>query len=313
VPSTQRRQAHSGQVLSISVLVGVLAVALGTVTVVSIYLNRVSSTLESMARTEPLAGYAGRPEKVLPQEGGLAPIDYLVMVAGEDDTLLSVHLVRLSGSRQDLTMIGIPSDLLVPYEPGSPQQTLADVYRQGGDAVARQIELLFGVPTDHQIKVGLDGLSEVVEALGGLDGVPGVDSDPDGRDLLRYVAAAGDGPERVDRAAQIAQAITHRLGMVYAVTNPVEFDAVLKALERCTLVDSNLTVDEFEATLMESSVRADEMGSVTLATIVTADGRMAVPHHLAKLRKAMDADTLAALATPILPSAAPSAQSTPRR
>jgi len=313
VPSTQRRQAHSGQVLSISVLVGVLAVALGTVTVVSIYLNRVSSTVESMARTEPLAGYAGRPEKAVPQEGVLAPIDYLVMVAGEDDTLLSVHLVRLSGSRQDLTMIGIPADLLVPYEPATPQQTLADFYRQGHDAVARQVEMLFGVPTDHQIRVGLDGLSEVVDALGGLDGVPGVAQDPDGRDLLRYVAAAGNGPARVERASQVAQAILHRLGMLSAVTNPVEFDAVLKALENCTLVDSNLTVEEFEATLMESGVRADEMGAVTLKTITTGDGRMAVPHHLAKLRKAMDADTLAALATPISPSQAPSASPSPHR
>ncbi|MDQ7992945.1 MAG: LCP family protein [Propionicimonas sp.] len=301
----QRRETHSGQVLSISVLVGVLAIALGTVTVVSLYLDRVSSTVESMARTEPVAGYEGRPEKALPREGSAAPVDYVVMVAGPDDTLLSVHLVRLSGSRQDLTMIGIPSDLLVPYDPGQPQQTLAEFYRQGDDAVVKQVELLFGVPTDHQIKVGLDGLSEVVEALGGVDGVPGAGKATDGGDLLRYVAAAGDGPGRVDRVSEVAQALIQRLGMVHAMTNPGQFDTVLKALENCTLVDSNLTVSEFESTLMESSVRADEIGSVTLATIVSGDGRMAVPSHLAKLRKAMGADTLAELAEPIAPSASP--------
>lgn len=301
----RRRQTGSAQVLSISVLVGVLAIALGTVTVVSLYLNRVSATVEEMGRTAPLRGYEGRPQKAPHPAGATAPIDYLVLVAGEDDTLLSVHLVRLSGSRRHLTMIGIPSDILVPYEPGHSQQPLAEFYADGSDAVVKQVELMFGVPTDHQITVGLDALSELAQALGGLDGIPGLDGTTDGGALLRHVAAAGDGPGRVERASQVAQAMIQRLGMFDAMTNPGQFDALLTALARCTHVDSNLTVAEFEATLMESSVRADEIGSVTLATIVGDQGRMAVPSHLAKLRKAMDADTLAELAAPIAPSGRP--------
>lgn len=300
VPSTRRRQARSGQVLSISVLVGVLAVALGTVTVVSIYLNRMSSSVESMARAEPLGGYDGRPEKAAPKAGSSPPVDYLVMVADEHDELLSVHLVQLSGSRQNLTLVGLPSDLLVPYGPGQPQQTIASYYRGGTAAVAQQIELLLGVRTDHQVRLGLDGFSGVANALGGLDGLDG--QARSGRDLLNHVAAAEDGPGRVERVSEIVQLTMQRLGMMHAVTNPVQFDNVLRALEDCTLVDSDLTVDEFEATVMESSVRADEIGAVTLASTPTAGGRMALPGHLAKLRKAIATDNVSALARPIAPT-----------
>ena len=63
---SHRRRSRSGNVLSICVLAGVLVVAFGTVTVVSLYLSRVSATVESMARSEPLGGYEGRPEKAVP-------------------------------------------------------------------------------------------------------------------------------------------------------------------------------------------------------------------------------------------------------
>ena len=45
---SHRRRSRSGNVLSICVLAGVLVVAFGTVTVVSLYLSRVSATVESM-------------------------------------------------------------------------------------------------------------------------------------------------------------------------------------------------------------------------------------------------------------------------
>ena len=90
--------------------------------------------------------------------------------------------------------------------------------------------------------------------------------------------------------------------MLHAMTNPGQFDRVLRALEECTLVDSDLSVDEVAGTLLESTVRADEIGAVTLATTVSEPGRRAVPNHLAKLRKALQEDTIAALGEPIAAS-----------
>lgn len=295
---THRRRSTSGNTVSIGVLAVVLVVAFGTVTAVSLYLSRVSATVESMARAEPVGGYDGRPKKAsaeIPTEN--PALDFLVLVTDEHGALLSAHVAHLSSSRRDLTIVGLPSDLLVPYGPGQPQQSLAAYYADGSDALVQQVELLLGVPTDHQVRIGLEGFSGVVDALGGLDGLDGHTAD--GRDLLRYVSDAEDGPTRVERVSEVVRATMQQLGMVHAMTNPGQFDRVLRALEECTLVDSDLTVSEFESTLLESGVRADEIGAVTLATTVSEPGRRAVPNHLAKLRKALRDDTVAALAEPI--------------
>lgn len=294
---THRRRSRSGNAVSIGVLATVLVVAFGTVTAVSLYLSRVSSTVESMARAEPVGGYEGRPQKASAEIPTEHPaLDFLVLVTDERDQLLSAHVAHLSASRRDLTIVGLPSDLLVPYGAGQTQRTLASYYAHGSGALVQQVELLLGVPTDHQVRIGLDGFSGVVDAVGGLDGL---DGQADGRDLLRYVAEAEDGPTRVARVSEVVRATLQQLGMVHAVTNPGQFDRVLRALEECVLVDSDLTVAEFESTLLESSVRADEIGAVTLATTVSEPGRRAVPNHLAKLRKALRDDTVATLAQPI--------------
>ena len=295
---THRRHSRSGNILSIGVLAGVLVVAFGTLTAVSLYLSRVSSTVESMARVEPVAGYEGRPEKAVVPTANTPALDLLVLVTDENDQLLSAHVAHLSASRRDLTILGLPSDLLVPYGPGQPQQTLAAYYAEGSGELAQQVELLLGVPTDHQVRIGLDGFSGVVDAVGGLDGLgEGVTS---GREVLGYVGDAPDGPTRVERISEVVRATIQQLGMLHAMTNPGQFDRVLRALEECTLVDSDLSVDEFESTLLESRVRADEIGAVTLATTVSEPGRRAVPNHLAKLRKALQEDTIAALGEPIV-------------
>ncbi len=298
---TQRRHSRSGNTVSISVLAAVLVVAFGTVTVVSLYLSRVSSTVESMARAQPVGGYEGRPKKAAAEDrdGNLA-LDFLVMGTDENDQLLSAHVAHLSASRRDLTIVGLPSDLLVPYGPGQSQRTLAEYYADGVDAFAQQVELLLEVPTDHQARVGLEGFSGVVDALGGLDGL--AEPADDGRELLHYVSEAEDGPTRVQRVSEIVRATMQQLGMLHAVTNPGQFDRVLSALEACTLVDSDLTVSEFETTLLESSVRADEIGAVMLDTRVADAGRKAVPNSLAKLRKALREDTVPTLGEPIAAS-----------
>lgn len=295
---THRRRSGSGNALSIGLLAAVLVVAFGTVTVVSLYLSRVSATLESMARAQPVAGYEGRPQKASAELAtGNPTLDFLVLVTDERGELLSAHVAHLSSSRRELTIVGLPSDLLVPYGPGQPQRTLAAYHADDAGALVQQVELLLGVPTDHQIRIGLEGFSGVVDALGGLDGLAGHATD--GRGLLRYVAEAEDGPTRVARVSEIVRATMQQLGMVHAVTNPGQFDRVLRALEECALVDSDLTVAEFESTLLDSSVRAEEIGAVTLATTVSEPGRRAVPNHLAKLRKALRDDTVAIMGEPL--------------
>ena len=83
--------------------------------------------------------------------------------------------------------------------------------------------------------------------------------------------------------------------MTHAMINPPRFDAVLRALEHCTQIDSQLTSDELEATVMETSVRAEDIGEYLLPTVPVKDGRTAVPRGLVALRKALAADSLSTL------------------
>ena len=296
VPSARQRsrRARAGQLLPICVLAGVLIVAMGTVTAVTVYLGRLSSTVDSMAKAAPLESYEGRPDKPLGQDA-TAPVDFLLLVSDSDHRLLSVHLVNLSGSRQELTLVGLPSDLLVASGPRKPLRTLADLYRQDAHELARHVELLLGVRTDHQVQLAVEGFSTVVDALGGLEQMAAAPADghagPDG-----YLASAPDAPARAERVAQLVRGTMVRLGMVDAMSNPVQFDNVLRALEHCTLVDSNLTTAELEATLMESSVRSEEMRSYVLPSVEGKAGRTAVPADLAALREALAADQVASLA-----------------
>jgi hypothetical protein len=86
---THRRRSRSGNAVSIGVLATVLVVAFGTVTAVSLYLSRVSSTVESMARAEPVGGYEGRPQKASAEIPTEHPaLDFLVLVTDERDQFL---------------------------------------------------------------------------------------------------------------------------------------------------------------------------------------------------------------------------------
>ena len=105
----RQRKARKGHLLSITVLTGVIVMTLGAVSAVSVYLNRLGSSVEAMAQAAPLSDYAGRPQK-RPQPNGV-PLDYLIMVTDGSGELASVHLVHLSASREKLTLVGVPSDL----------------------------------------------------------------------------------------------------------------------------------------------------------------------------------------------------------
>ncbi len=291
VPSD--RQRYNTQLLPLSLLAGVLIVALGTVSLVAIYLNRVSASVGAMARSAPVESYEGRPEKTAPSPGSMAPLDYLVLVADADHNLVSVHLVNLAGSRQELTLVSLPSDLLVSSGPRRAHRTLADLYQDSGvQDVTREVEQLLGVRTDHQAQVAVDGFTMVVEAMGGLEEVADA---PAEADPTAYITAAPDSPGRAERVSGVFRSTLERLGMTHAMINPPRFDAVLRALEHCTQIDSQLTSDELEATVMETSVRAEDIGEYLLPTVPVKDGRTAVPRGLVALRKALAADSLSTL------------------
>lgn len=78
-------------------------------------------------------------------------------------------LVSIDPATHDVAMISIPRDFWVPIR-GVGYQKIDVAYEVGGIGLARStIESLFGVKVDYYAWVGLSGLVQVIDTLGGVD------------------------------------------------------------------------------------------------------------------------------------------------
>ncbi|MBV8716442.1 MAG: LCP family protein [Chloroflexi bacterium] len=78
-------------------------------------------------------------------------------------------LVSIDPANADVAMISIPRDFWVPIA-GYGNQKIDVAYEVGGIALARStVERLFGVKIDYYAWVGLNGLVQVIDTLGGVD------------------------------------------------------------------------------------------------------------------------------------------------
>jgi LCP family protein required for cell wall assembly len=78
-------------------------------------------------------------------------------------------LVSIDPTTHDVAMISIPRDFWVPIR-GYGYQKIDVAYEVGGIGLARStVESLFGVKIDYYAWVGLSGLVQVIDTLGGID------------------------------------------------------------------------------------------------------------------------------------------------
>jgi LCP family protein required for cell wall assembly len=117
------------------------------------------------------------PEETAP--GPLLPNRrFNVLLLGSDNDLKfpsnavltqAMILVSVDPSGPDVAMISIPRDFWVPIA-GVGSQKIDVAYEVGGIALARStVERLFGVKIDYYAWVGLSGLVQVIDTLGGVD------------------------------------------------------------------------------------------------------------------------------------------------
>ena len=272
--------------LAVGILIGVVAVSIGTVALITVYMNRIEMAAERLRRVEPLASYQGRPAAV--GVDGVAAVNYLVMTTGEDGRLESALIAHLSASRRNLTLIALPTNLLA--DDGSGRMTLSASYLLDPLRTARAVESLTGVRMDHQVHIDLGGFRMVVDRLGGIE-VAGTRLT--GTAVIDHLDGASDPRERSVRTAELLQGALARSSLGTSITEPDRFDKVLDALTPCIVVDSGLTADEIQSTLVESRVHADEIATWPLATTAAVSfGVEADPADLADLREALVTDNL---------------------
>lgn len=278
--------------VAIGILIGVVAISVGGAALLTVYLNRIGDAAENLNRVDGLAAYDGRPEPVVVD--GTNAINYLLMTADEQGDLQAVVIAHLSATRRDLTLVALPSDLLA--DDGTGTVTLAASFASDPRRTARAVETLTGARMDHQVQLGLDGFSRVVDILGGVDLGKGR---LDGAQVLATLEATSDPLSRSLLTAQMLKGAMSEANMGAAITDPNRFDKVMDALTPCLVVDSQLTGDEIRSTMVESRVRSDQVEAWPLATTTAvAGGTQPDPAQLVELRTALATDAFTAAPAP---------------
>ena len=283
-PITEPPASKRGLVdrMAIVLFVGVVAITVGGVAVLTTYLNRIGDAAEGLQRVEALGAYAGRPEPVVID--GVEAVNYLLMTTDSGGQLQSVLIAHLSASRRNLTLIALPPDLL-PIDGSG--MTLAESYPLDPLRTARDVEALTGSRMDHQIHLDVDRFAVVVDTLGGLELAGGRLTGPQ---VARYLAGTSDTLDRSERTAELLRVALARASMSSALTDPTRFDKVMDALTPCVIVDAGLTSDVIRDTMVESRVQAREIVTWPLLADATGEGAAAAPDSLRALRTALAND-----------------------
>ncbi|MFN0070947.1 MAG: LCP family protein [Chloroflexota bacterium] len=176
---------------------------------------------------------------------------------GRTDTLVAYVADRVSGRN---LLISVPRDLWVQTSPTSSGK-INTVYRQGGGEAAKgAVTQALGLPVDRYLVIGLQGVRDIVDALGGIDilvdtairdtsyptddyGTTVFEITPgphhlDGETALRYARTRhGD-----DDLARIARQQRVMLGIRDAISSPANvwrLPNTALAISRATMSDLN--------------------------------------------------------------------------
>ena len=152
---------------------------------------------------------------------------------GRTDTIMLLHIPN-SGTAQ---LVSIPRDSLVNV-PGFGEDKINAAFTYGGpQLLAQTVEQATGVGIDHYAEIGMGGLANVVDAVGGvnicldepiLDPLAGIDlaagcQDLEGSDALGYVrtraTAMGD-LDRVERQREFFAALLDKITSPATLANP---------------------------------------------------------------------------------------------
>ena len=179
------------------------------------FLPAVQTAFEATGQTVSVPSPAPTPSRSGVSTPVAARSGFTVLLLGSDDDskfpsdhvlTQSMILVRVSPETKQVTMLSIPRDLYVPIASGGSAKIDA-AYSYGGsaDAIAT-VQNDFGVHIDEYVWIGLKGLIDLINAIGGIDIVasnPVMDdyhpSDVSGGDPFDYTRVAVlSGPQHLN-------------------------------------------------------------------------------------------------------------------
>lgn len=290
---------------------GALVVVAGILGLISMYLGAVTQATSGVPRSGSLPDYEGRPSGAQ-TEGGAVPMRYLVLVTEPSGRLASAYLAQLSSSRDEMRLIGLPANLLVGDAMGA-QSTLAAQAGQGGAQAVRTVEMLLGVRIDHLIRVELEGLTRIIDVLGGVTVDNRLEVAAEGwhfpagelrlnrADAEVYLTATKQPLSRLERTQAVTVEIFRGLIGGDALANPAKVEAIGEVLNDCVTVDASLTPGEIRRMAFDLHLDAGSITGTPLpfaGVSELAGEQVVVPDtdSVKTLTAALQGDTLAAWA-----------------
>lgn len=116
--------------------------------------------------------YGGISRLFVPPFGGKPRVNILVMGVdnvgdrGLADTLM---LAVVDVQQREVALLSIPRDSRVAIAGHGPQRINASHVLGGADLTTQTVQKLLGVPIDYSVEIGIKGLVQLVDAMGGID------------------------------------------------------------------------------------------------------------------------------------------------
>lgn len=170
---------------------------------------------------------------------------------GRSDTMV----VMAANPKTDTShMLSIPRDSYVDI-PGYGMDKINHAYSYGGaDLSVETVQNMLGIPIDYYFAVDMEGLKNVIDALGGITIVPtlsfsqsgysfqaGVAQEVDGAGALAYSRNRQDDPTGdYGRQERQRQVITSTMDQVSSVEGIANYPSILTALEDSVLTNASL-------------------------------------------------------------------------
>ncbi|MFT3860006.1 LCP family protein [Micropruina sp.] len=318
-------RSRSDRLVAVATL-GAFVVVAGVLGMVSLYLGAVTQAMSGVQRIGSLPDYEGRPQAQ--QTGVPTAMRYLVLVTDDAGGLASAYLAQLSSNRDALYLVGLPANLLVADDRGL-DATLADRFAADPMNAVRAVETLLGVRVDHLVKADLDGLTSIVDVLGGVRVVnrvetavegwhfPAGDLRLTGAEAQVYLASSKHAMTRLERTEAVVVEIVRGMIGGDALTNPAKVESIGQLLHSGVTVDAELTAGEIRRMALDLHLSPD---SVTARPLPLA-GRSELDHaevivpdtdQVRALSQAMRSDQLTGWTTPQADPWAPLAALPPR-
>jgi hypothetical protein len=243
---------HRADIVALFFLVGACLVAFIALIGVTEFVERVHNTISGVGRTDTLGAYPGRPSAVQGSAGGA--LNYLVLVSDSDLDLYAAIVMHLSADRNKLTLVALPPDI----KSGTSQTSLADSFANDPVLAWRDVELLTDTPMDHQMTVWIDKLDSVIRAMGGI-ALSTDDELIEASKLNGRIFSSLNKTERAMRVSEVMRALIGKFSVMDAISNPEQFDEVMRQLTHCVEVDQGLSSAEIESVIMGLKVNPDEI------------------------------------------------------